>query len=416
MKVLICSYSDTEGGAARAAFKHFQALLAFGVDAEFWSAKYRFNKSGMYYKSSRVSTLANFVKRQIARLIIRICSTNSGPFKSLGLFSAIDIRDINQSDFDVVNLHWVCGEFLSVRDIANISKPMVWTLHDMWVFLGIEHYQGDGTVESFCRGNEDPYVNASSSRLAMWAWLRKFQLWQKPIPLVLSSRWMLGKVQASSMVSKWPSSIIPNAIDLNIYREIEVGYARHKFKLPLDKKIVLFGAAGGLSDLRKGGDLLLEAMEVVASQVPEAHLVVFGGVNNLPVDAPNCSFEITNLGPISDGSLLPLLYSAANILAVPSREDNLPLTAVEAHACGCPIVAFDIAGLKDIVENGVTGFLTPAFDPGEFGVAISRILLSSELEGRKLRSDCRIRAEKLWSNDAVVPMYLKAYEHSITIR
>jgi glycosyltransferase involved in cell wall biosynthesis len=416
MKVLICSYSHTEGGAARAAFKHFEALLAFGIDAEFWSAKYRFNKSGIYQASSRFNIIINFVKRQIARLIIHIFFTNSGSFKSLGLFSAIDIRDINQSDFDVVNLHWVCGELLSVRDIANISKPIVWTLHDMWVFMGIEHYQGGEIVERLCRDNEDPYVNASSSRLAMWAWLRKFQLWQKPIPLVLSSRWMLGKAQASSMVGKWPLFIIPNAIDLNFYREVEMVHARQKFNLPLDKKIVLFGAAGGLSDFRKGGDLLLEAMQVIASQVPDAHLVVFGGVNNLPVDKPNCSFEITNLGPISDGSLLPLLYSAANVLAVPSREDNLPLTAVEAHACGCPIVAFDIAGLKDIVENGVTGFLTFAFDPGAFGMAISNILLASELETQKMRSECRIRAEKLWSNDAVVPMYLKAYEHAITIR
>jgi len=415
MKVLICSYSDTEGGAARAAFKHFQALLAFGVDAEFWSAKYRFNKSGIYQKSSRFSNIINFVKRQIARLLIRIFSTNNGPFKSLGLFSAIDIRDINQSDFDVVNLHWVCGEFLSVSDIANISKPTVWTLHDMWVFLGIDHYQGGETFKGFDCGNEDPFVNASSSRLAMWVWLRKIQLWHKPISLVLSSHWMLGKAQASKMVGKWPLSIIPNAIDLNFYRESKMEYAREIFKLPLNKKIVLFGAAGGLNDFRKGGDILLKAMELIASQVPDVHLVVFGGLNSLPVDAPNCSFEITNLGPVTDGNLLPLLYSTANVLAVPSREDNLPLIAVEAHACSCPIVAFDIAGLKDIVENGVTGFLTPAFDARELGKAISHILLASELESRKMRSNCRIRAETLWSNEVVVPMYLYAYGHAIAI-
>jgi glycosyltransferase involved in cell wall biosynthesis len=416
MKVLICSYSDSDGGAARAAFKHFQALLAFGIDAEFWSAKYRFNKNGVYRKSSRVRVAINLIERQIARLIIRIFSTNNDQFKSLGLFSAIKIRDINQSDFDVVNLHWVCGELLSVSDIANISKPIVWTLHDMWVFLGVEHYQGSKIAEGLGRDNKDPYINASSSKLEVWAWLRKIKLWHKPITLVLSSRWMLDKVHASSMVGRWPSSIIPNAIDLNFYREVEMVHARQKFNLPLDKKIVLFGAAGGLSDPRKGGDLLLKAMQVIVSQVPYAHLVVFGGANDLPLEVPNGSFSVTNLGPITDGNLLPILYSTANVLAVPSREDNLPLTAVEAHACSCPIVAFDIAGLKDIVESGVTGFLTPAFDPREFGLAISRLLLASESEGRKMRSDCRIRAEKLWSNNAVVPMYLKAYEHAISIR
>jgi glycosyltransferase involved in cell wall biosynthesis len=413
MRVLICSYSDTEGGAARAAFKHFQALLAFGVDAEFWSAKYRFNKNGIYDKTSSISVIINFVKRQISRLIIRSFSTNNGKFKSLGLFSAISIRDINQSDFDVINLHWVCGELLSVGDIAKISKPIVWTLHDMWAFLGIEHYQGSEIAESPCQDGKDPYINGDSSRLEKWAWLRKIKLWHKPIYLVLSSRWMLAKMQASSIVGEWESSIIPNAINLDFYREIEMEHARQKFNLPLDKKIVLFGAAGGLGDARKGGDLLLNSMKVIVSQVPDVCLVVFGGANNLPIDTPDNSFKIINLGPITDENLLPPLYSTANVLVIPSREDNLPLIAVEAHACSCPIVAFDIAGLKDIVESGVTGFLTPPFDTEQLGYAISHILLFSEPEMRQMRNDCRIRAEKLWSTDAVVPLYLATYNNAI---
>jgi glycosyltransferase involved in cell wall biosynthesis len=283
----------------------------------------------------------------------------------------------------------------------------------MWVFLGIEHYQGSEITEGFSEDGKDPYINAGSSQLEKWALLRKIKLWHKPIHLVLSSRWMLEKVQASTMVGKWPSCVIPNAIDLNFYREIEMSYARQKFNLPLKKKIVLFGAAGGLDDPRKGGDLLLKAMEVIVSKVPDVHLVVFGGENDLPVDLPNGPFGFTNLGPISDENLLPILYSTANLLAVPSREDNLPLIAVEAHACSCPIVAFDIAGLKDLVENGVTGFLAPPFDTEQLGNAISHILLFPEHEMRQMRKDCRIRAESLWSIETVVPLYDAAYQNAI---
>jgi len=412
VKVLICSYSDSEGGAARAAFKHFQALITFGIDAEFWSTKYRFNKEGMYYKASGFKVVKNFMKRQIARLIIRLFARNDGQFRSLNLFSAINIHDINQSNFDLVNLHWVCGEFLSVSDIASSKKPIVWTLHDMWMFLGTEHYQGKG-VANLGQIKEDPYIHASSSWFERWAWSRKKRLWVKPIPMVLSSKWMLDKVRASHLVGSWPSCIIPNAIDLTFFVEQDMVLSRKKLNLPLDKKIVLFGAAGGLGDFRKGGDILLEAMRQVIDLIPDAHLVVFGGVDDSPITVANNKFPVTNLGPIRDADLLLSLYSAADVLAVPSREDNLPLTAVEAHGCSCPIVAFEIAGLKDIVDQGVTGYLVPAFDAQAFGLAITKILGVHKDEILQMRFNSRLRAEKLWSNDSVVPLYMNAYQNAI---
>jgi hypothetical protein len=50
------------------------------------------------------------------------------------------VKRINAWDADVVHLHWVQGEMLSIADIVRIQKPIVWMLHDMWAFCGAEHY------------------------------------------------------------------------------------------------------------------------------------------------------------------------------------------------------------------------------------------------------------------------------------
>ena len=67
-------------------------------------------------------------------------------------------------------------------------------------------------------------------------------------------------------------------------------------------------------------------------------------------------------------------YSAADLMVVPSRQDNLPNTAVEAHACGTPVVAFHTGGLPDIVEHKRTGYLAQPFHTQDLAAGISWVL------------------------------------------
>ena len=77
---------------------------------------------------------------------------------------------------------------------------------------------------------------------------------------------------------------------------------------------------------------------------------------------PDLGFPVHYTSQLRDDLSLRALYSAADALVVPSRQDNLLNTAIEAQACGTPVVAFNIGGLPDIVEHQCTGYLAKAFE------------------------------------------------------
>ena len=74
--------------------------------------------------------------------------------QSYGEASAGAVNEINSDESLIIHLHWICN-FLSIEDIANIKKPIVWTLHDMWPFCGSEHYSFDA---------EDYFYNSPTSQ------------------------------------------------------------------------------------------------------------------------------------------------------------------------------------------------------------------------------------------------------------
>lgn len=119
---------------------------------------------------------------------------------------------------------------------------------------------------------------------------------------------------------------------------------------------------GGGRDPRKGFDHLQAALQHLRdeSSVRGLELVVFGQLP--PQMPPSLGFPIHYTGHLHDDLSLRALYSAADAMVIPSRQDNLPNTGVEAHACGTPVVAFDTGGLPDIVEHQCTGYLAKVFD------------------------------------------------------
>jgi glycosyltransferase involved in cell wall biosynthesis len=165
--------------------------------------------------------------------------------------------------------------------------------------------------------------------------------------------------------------------------------------------------AGG-NDHRKGFDLLLEALSSLNANADLDMLcVVFGQL--APRDPPAIPYETRWLGHVSDDPTLVLLYGAADLLVLPSRQENLPQAATEAQACGCPVVAFRTTGIPDAVEHGVTGHLATPFDTAELTGALHRLLIDEALRARTSAA-ARERAVSQWSYPVVAARVLALYE------
>jgi glycosyltransferase involved in cell wall biosynthesis len=209
----------------------------------------------------------------------------------------------------------------------------------------------------------------------------------------------------------WPITVIPYPIDLNVWAPWDQAQARALLGLPPERPLVLFGAIGGSADPRKGADLLMEALQRLRSQVAgspleQLQLLVFG--QSRPVQPPELGFQIHYSGSVQDDLRLRLLYAAADVMVVPSRQEAFGQTASEAQACGTPVVAFATGGLVDIVDDRVSGALAEPFDPASLAAAI-RWVLEDPLRRRTLGVAARQRAERLWDPKRVAQMYADLY-------
>ena len=198
-----------------------------------------------------------------------------------------------------------------------------------------------------------------------------------------------------------------------LWRPLPRVFAKASLGLDLSKRFILAGSAGGMPHL-KGEDLLREALAQVVSQRAAydkpIELLFFGQYQ--PATSLDWPCPVHWLGPIRDDHVLATAYAAADVMVVPSRQDNLPNTAVEAQACGTPVAAFSIGGLPDIVKHQETGWLAPAFDTSNLASGIVWMLGdANRLEF--LSNSARALALKKYANNVVAEQYQRVYEQSL---
>ena len=402
----LVSMSDISGGAARATYRLHAALRARDVESTLIVRRRLTNDPSVRQYPEHgarwiraVTTRASGLANQLQRTTNPVThSSNPHP-----------TRMNRRLRGGVANLHWVGSGMMSIEDLGCIPVPVVLTLHDMWAFCGAEHYAPDGPdarwADGYTRDNRP--VGHGGLDIDRLTWNRKLRSW-RPMPVVTPSRWLADCVRRSALMADWPVRVIPNPLDLDVFRPLPQYEARQVVDLPADVPVVLFGALGGDRDPRKGYDLLLSALHRLH---PPEHTVAIVFGQDAPLTPPDVGIPLRWMGRINDESVLAALYSAADVMVVPSRQENLPQTATEAQACGLPVVAFDTSGLPDAVAHGETGYLARPFDPASLAAGIEWILEDAGRR-RRLGVAAHERAKRLWGWDVVVPQYLEMYEEA----
>lgn len=394
------------GGAGKACIRIFDAQRSVGIESRLFclqasrddSLIYIFEPANAGEKLSLAKRLLDESRRGGKRSAV--VDVVNYPASS-GIISAI-----NEADCDLVHLHWING-MLSILEIAQINKPIVWTFHDMWPFLGNQHY----TEESdWVTG----YLGRAEADLERIAWEMKSKLWRQPVHIVGPSTWITRCAQKSALTSRWPSTCIPYPLCVSTWNPADPMYARKSMGLPADKILVLYGAVGGTRDPRKAFDLLLSALQHLPSHLTDKMLLVVFGESDLP-NSVDSKFPMHFFGPIQDDWTLRLIYSASDVVVVPSRLEAFGQVALEAQACGAPVVAFDNSGLSDVIAHKITGYLAQAFDVKDLAKGIEWGVAAKANQETQLRARCLERVNAKFSNEVVGNQYAKLYRGLVAL-
>jgi D-inositol-3-phosphate glycosyltransferase len=205
--------------------------------------------------------------------------------------------------------------------------------------------------------------------------------------------------------------IIPCGTDISNFRVLPKPEARAKLGLDLNEQVVLYV---GRFDPRKGIETLVQAFAQLQKRYAEdgvphssTRLVIVGGSEQGRTDGYERERieQLVYSLDIGDQTLfagqvghdrLPLYYAAADVCVVPSHYEPFGLVAIEAMACGTPVIASEVGGLKFTVIPDETGLLVPPQNVGAFATAIDRIL-SNEVWAHKLRKQAVSRVQQTFS-------------------
>lgn len=407
MKVLLISFSDLLGGAARATYRIHRSLLSANVDSRMFVVKKFSHDQTVCSPYSFGSRLCLRLRSGLSSTISSLVHTSDISPLSLSLFPSFLSSVINRTSADIVHLHWVQSEMLSISDISRIKKPIVWTFHDMWPFCGAEHYS---TTERFIDGYTPLNSSLEDDRLDLnrYVWYSKHNRWRNDFQIVCPSRWLSKLAVQSKLMRNCNVKTIPNPIDTCTWFPVDKIEARKRLGLPLESLLLTFGSMGCAEKWRKGFDLLISSLQHVKSLSlsPSIRIVIFGISNTDMLN--DLGFPVHDIGCVNNDIMLRDIYSASDALLIPSRLDNLPNIGLEAHACGLPIVGFNVAGLPDIVKHMYSGYLACPYSTSDFAAGVSWVLELSR--SPRLSCNARRRAVSLWSPSQVAKKYMSVYQ------
>lgn len=410
IKVLHLSSFDIVGGAARAAYRLHQSLKMAGMDSQMLV---QYKKGDDSTVNSLEDKFRSRLRSSLDGLPLQLYPKRKSGLSSQWFPDAIETK-VKQVNPDIINLNWINNGYLSVETLTKFTKPIVWTLQDMWAFTGGCFYSSGCDLYQKSCGNCPKLNSGKTNDLSRWNWQRKAHAWKNlNLTIITPSSWMAKCASSSSLFKEKRIEVIPFGLDTTIFKPIEQKLARQQLNLPQNKKLVLFGAINALHDARKGFQLLQTALKSLSQTEwqNQIELVIFGSARpEKPVDL---GFPSHYMNFIQDDFLLRLVYSAADVMIAPSIEEAFGQTASESLACGTPVVVFAQTGLADIVDHQQNGYIANYCDPDDLAKGITWILEDKE-RYQQLRSSAREKSEREFKLELQGHRYTSLFEEILT--
>lgn len=292
-----------------------------------------------------------------------------------------------------------------------------------WVARELRHSWGTPIVQMFHTLGQ--MKNSVAQRPEEWETSRRIEVETQIMAFAdrLVAATPLDKAQMVWLYGADPCKIevIPCGVDLSLFRPLSQEETRQQLDICDRLYMILF--VGRIEPL-KGIDTLLRAMVIVAKDFPhwkeEICVGIVGGDAGEKPETINTEMErlralreelgisdlVTFLGAQAQDTL-PCHYSAADVVVVPSHYESFGMVALEAMACGTPVIASKVGGLSFTVQDGITGFHVPERDPEALAEKLTLLLKDHDLRSRLSAQAVQWVRHYSWSKvaDQIVSLY-----------
>lgn len=285
---------------------------------------------------------------------------------------------------DVVHYHLIHTGYFSLFSLPMLSKkkPSVWTLHDPWAMTGHCIYPFDShgwkTGCGHCPRLSTP-ISVNKDRTALM-WNIKKQIYKRTdIDIVVASKWMLNMVKESPLFSSFEDQRIhhiPFGVDLNLFKPLDSNASRRKFGIKPGSIVICFRS---MVSEYKGLEYVIQCLQKLQTKYPVC-LLTFHDKGQLTQFADR--FQIIDLGWVNDLELTVEAYNAADIFLMPSTAEAFGMMAIEAMACGKPVITFDETSLPEVTFAPNGGISVPQ---GDADALLSSLQQLIENENQRLQ-------------------------------
>ena len=298
---------------------------------------------------------------------------------------------------DIIHLHYIASNTISLKEINKIDLPIVWTLHDLWPILPTSHLEYN-EIKNRKKNFLENYIDDRVYNLKKNLNINTF---------IAPSAWVKSRVNLNKDFKKINTFKVANTLDTNFFKKKNNNYSSESLNIGF--------CVDGLSQYHKGFDLFSKIIKKFSQSSKKKTTIHFLGDKNFK-EKLNLNFEqkknikIIQYPKTRKKVELLKFYSNLDILLVTSRTETFCQVASEAMSCSVPIVAFKIGGLIDIVSSKKLGRLIKPFDIKSFSEVLTK-LSERKKTINKMSFNCRNHAIKNFDYKIISNKTLKIYKH-----
>jgi glycosyltransferase involved in cell wall biosynthesis len=307
-------------------------------------------------------------------------------------------------------VHGLPGFSLLQIPLLSRLKRVVWTFHDPWVFSGHCIYPLDCELWRMgcpkCPDLALPIAVSRDNSALNWK-IKRFVLRHTRGTIVVASAWMQRRVEESGIAPHLRCVVIPLGVDTAVFRPRDRDESRRALGIEPDAHVVAFRDAG-TGERFKNAQLVVEALKRYAP-TRKTYVLCFQTSDHARQLAG--SYEVIDLGWVPTGEEAARAYTAADLFLMPSRAEAFGMMAVEAMACGIPVIVADGTALPDVVQAPGIGISVPQGDPEALARSIGALLADPDDRQRRGAAG-RDLVERRYTFERYLEDHLRLYTES----